>query len=741
MAEVASAFVTLMPSARGFGRGTSKALSGELNGVGAQQGKAVGGRMKTGILGGLKGVAGPLAAIFAVGAGANFLKGSITQASDLSESINAVRVSYGKASDGVLALGKTSARTFGLSNVELNDFAVKFSGFAKQINKGDAASAFQGITERATDFASVMNLEVGDAAALFQSSLAGESEPIRRYGIDMSAAAVQAKALAIGLGTATKSGVSLTEAEKVQARYALLMDSTASSAGDFANTSGGLANQQRILGAQFDDLKGKIGAGLLPAVTGFVSFLNDSALPGLERFGGAVGPVFSAVAGAAKGLFDLVVKGDFTGALRDAFGVAEDSAFVNFVLTARDGVIQIAASARAMFASFRDGGGGSTALASLVTFGKSLVPVFQAFASYVGGTLVPIFVQVGQIVAANVVPAFRTIGTFVTATLLPALGQFAGFIATEILPRIGALVATVANGLMPAIRALAAWVSTRIVPGLVQLGTAILTAVRQAQPFLVFVVRMVSLTAGWAAKLIGFLVPIILRLAGPVFSLLIRVLGVAITWIGKIIGFVGQFGNKLLNGQETMRRFAVSVGQGISKVLGWFASLPQKIGSAIGGLGRLLYQKGRDLIQGLLNGASSLLRSIGTFFLDKVPSFIRGPFKKALGIASPSTVFAGFGANIGEGLIQGIRAQVGGVAAATNAITDAATPGAADFKRAQAARLARQMRTNGAGGVTAANGITGNAPVVNIVNNYPKPERASDSVAMTARRARYAMGV
>lgn len=741
MAEVATAFVTLMPSARGFGRNTSRALNGELGTVGTAQGKAVGGRMSTGIIGGLKGVAGPLAGIFAVGAGANFLRGSITQASDLSESINAVRVSYGKAADGVLALGKTSARTFGLSNVELNDFAVRFSGFAKQINKSDAAGAFQGITQRATDFASVMNLEVADAAALFQSSLAGESEPIRRYGIDMSAAAVEAKAMAIGLGTATKAGVSLTEAEKVQARYALLMDKTSNAAGDFANTSGGLANQQRILGAQFDDLKGKVGAGLLPAVTGFVSFLNNSALPGLERFGGAVGPVFSAIGQAAKGLFDLVIKGDFTGALGRAFGIAEDSPFVDFVLTARDGVIQIATSAREMFASFRDGGGGSTALAALVGFGRSLVPVFRAFSAYVSGTLVPILVQVGQIVAANVVPAFRAIGGFVISTLLPALGQFAAFVGTQILPRLASLVQVVAANLVPAIRSLAEFLSTRIVPALTQLGTAVLGAVQQAQPFLTFVVRMVSLTAKWAAQLLGFLVPIILRLAGPVFSLLIRVLSIGITWIGKIIGFVGNFGNVLLNARDSMARFATSVGQGIQKVLGWFGSLPARIGSAIGGLGTLLYQKGRDLIQGLLNGAGSLLSRIGTFFLEKVPAFIRGPFKAALGIESPSTVFAGFGANIGEGLIQGIEGQIGGVASATGAITDAATPSATDFKRAQAAKLARQMKPGRAdlAGVGASAG--GGGTVVSIVNHYPKPERASDSVAMMARRARYAMGV
>ncbi|SEC98945.1 hypothetical protein [Arthrobacter woluwensis] len=37
------------------------------------------------------------------------------------------------------------------------------------------------------------------------------------------------------------------------------------------------------------------------------------------------------------------------------------------------------------------------------------------------------------------------------------------------------------------------------------------------------------------------------------------------------------------------------------------------------------------MIQGLLNGAGSLLSSIGSFFLNQLPGWIVGPFKAALG--------------------------------------------------------------------------------------------------------------
>jgi phage-related minor tail protein len=67
-----------------------------------------------------------------------------------------------------------------------------------------------------------------------------------------------------------------------------------------------------------------------------------------------------------------------------------------------------------------------------------------------------------------------------------------------------------------------------------------------------------------------------------------------------------------------------------------------------------LFQIGKDMINGLLKGAGSLLKNIGKFFLDLVPKWIQGPFKLALGIKSPSKVFAGYGENITEGLANGI---------------------------------------------------------------------------------------
>jgi phage-related protein len=225
----------------------------------------------------------------AVNQGFDFIKETISVASDLNESINAVNVSYGQAAESVLALGENSARMFGLSKRELNGYATQFSSFVQTISGpgGDAAHTLQELVGRASDFASVFNLEVSDALAVFQSGLAGESEPLRKFGIDLSAASVSAYAYANGIAVA---GEELTEAQKVQARYGYLLQQTQKVSDDFANTSDQLANKNRINAATWDDLQAKIGEGFLPIASELATIVSEDVLPAISKLVDEHGP-------------------------------------------------------------------------------------------------------------------------------------------------------------------------------------------------------------------------------------------------------------------------------------------------------------------------------------------------------------------------------------------------------------------------------------------------------------------
>lgn len=219
--------------------------------------------------------ASPTAIVAAGAAVGAFATKAVNDASNLEESINAVNVAYGNAARGVHALGSESAEAVGLSQRAFNELAVQTSGFVDQIagdSGRDAVGVLDELTTRIADFASVNNLDVAEAARIFQSSLAGETEALRRFGGDVSAAAVEQFALTNGL---IEHKSELTEAIKVQARYGLLMEETAKTAGDFANTSEGLANQQRILSANMEDLSASVGNTLVPILADAAGTVNN----------------------------------------------------------------------------------------------------------------------------------------------------------------------------------------------------------------------------------------------------------------------------------------------------------------------------------------------------------------------------------------------------------------------------------------------------------------------------------
>jgi hypothetical protein len=66
------------------------------------------------------------------------------------------------------------------------------------------------------------------------------------------------------------------------------MQETEKFAGDFANTSDGLANSQRILKARFTDIQAEIGRRLVPIITELANLILDKVLPFIERWGSII---------------------------------------------------------------------------------------------------------------------------------------------------------------------------------------------------------------------------------------------------------------------------------------------------------------------------------------------------------------------------------------------------------------------------------------------------------------------
>jgi phage-related protein len=97
-----------------------------------------------------------------------------------------------------------------------------------------------------------------------------------------------------------------------------------------------------------------------------------------------------------------------------------------------------------------------------------------------------------------------------------------------------------------------------------------------------------------------------------------------------------------------------AVSEGVDKVIQFFRDLPGDILRALGNFGRLLYQAGVDLLNGLWDGIKSMVSNLINRMKNFARDLING-FYEVLGIRSPSRVFREAGVNIVKGLVQGIE--------------------------------------------------------------------------------------
>ena len=121
----------------------------------------------------------------------------------------------------------------------------------------------QQLTQLGYDIASFYNISVDDAMLKVQSGMAGELEPLRRLGWDLSDARMQLEATKLGIDESTQS---MTQAEKVGLRYHMIMTQVTQTHGDMARTIASPANQLRVLQAQLTLAARSIGNLFIPAL-------------------------------------------------------------------------------------------------------------------------------------------------------------------------------------------------------------------------------------------------------------------------------------------------------------------------------------------------------------------------------------------------------------------------------------------------------------------------------------------
>lgn len=182
---------------------------------------------------------------------------------DQERQIGGITRLYGESSTAILQMAEDMQSLTRYSNDAAREGALTASSLST--NYGLAADDIATLVERSADLAQVFGTDLQDAVQRTSSAIRGEGEAAERLGLNMSDAAVAARALDAGI---TNWGVpgALTEAEKAAFRFQVFLEdteATVGAAGEAAAGAGGgfreFANEAQDAVQSVGDFLGPIG--------------------------------------------------------------------------------------------------------------------------------------------------------------------------------------------------------------------------------------------------------------------------------------------------------------------------------------------------------------------------------------------------------------------------------------------------------------------------------------------------
>lgn len=535
-------------------------------------------------------------------------------------------------------------------------------------------------------FKSIRN-EAGAGNDIFNQSTKAVLDLSKQFG-GVEASAVQVgKALndpVAGVTALTRVGIQFTDKQKDTIKALVetgdVLGAQKIILGEIAGQVGGQAEAQATaadkLKVVWGNLREELGAKLLPVVDKVATFLAERLPGALDFVSRAVGPVLRTIGDAIKGLIDLVVKGDFTGAFRRAFGVEEDAPIIGVILRIRDAAIGLfnlfvkgdfTGAFRRAFNVEED----SPLVAKLLAIRDAVIEVV----GWVRDNLQPILIGLAATfllltspltaVAAALIYAYtqfdgvRTVVdavvSFLTGTVLPAIAAFAGFIVEQFGNLVG-WVQTHWASIQEAIGHVIAVVQV-IISGFVDFvtvlwhtwGDEILNVARIVWDE---IMNVVQTAVGIIQGVIEFVLAVINGDWGAAWDAIKSILATAWDFIKETLG-------------NALRLMREAIEGAMSGVVAFLGGVPGKIVGAIGDLGSTLYNAGLALMRGLKDGIVAGFEAVKHFvggIAGKIAD-LKGPLDYDRKLLIPA------GDAIMEGLEKSLRRRQASVEARVRAIT------------------------------------------------------------------------
>lgn len=239
---------------------------------------------------------------------------SIKLASDMNETVSKTGVVFKNGTQEVLNWSDKTLKSIGLAKGTALDMASVYGdmGTAMGLSGEEAKKMSMSMVNLTGDMASFKNMRPDEIHVALAGVYTGETEALKRLGIVMTVANLEAFALSSGIKKTYKE---MTQSEKIQLRYNYIMKASKNSIGDFERTQASASNQMRIFSEGLKESGARMGTLILPFFTKAVNVLNR-LLDAFSKISEPMQKVSIILALLAAGIGPLlIVTGSLVGAI------------------------------------------------------------------------------------------------------------------------------------------------------------------------------------------------------------------------------------------------------------------------------------------------------------------------------------------------------------------------------------------------------------------------------------------
>lgn len=571
---------------------------------------------------------------------------AVKGAADLEGAISKFNVVFDGMSDEMMDWVGTYRKEFPLArreiikhSADLQDLLVPMG-----VNRKEAMGMTQDWLELAGALAAFNDVPIEQALGAIRSGIAGQSEPLRQFGIDASVASLEQIALAHGL---MEAGEKMTTQVRQQALLIQAYEQSSDAVNGLEEQKGSLLWKMQELWATIKDTSDIFGKQLIPVVSRVTEILTDLA----ERFrqlDPQIQKIITVVALVAAAIGPLLIAGGIIlkglAAITAALSAVSLPmlAIVGIIAALALGITQLEIDWMSVFESIVDWI--MKFVDAIKTFAEPIIEQFK--------NSIMIFLEAIKPAWASLMQAFEDM-----TPILLALGAIVGSVFATALAVITGVINGIIQGLGPLIEAFGNLLSfiSNVVMGISRLFVGDL--VGALDYWNKAVENMIDFFKNGMKALLGIVKGFVEGVVSFFHGLYMTLVGNSIIpdMVNGIISWFWQLPNRALDATKDM----------VNRVIGAVKDMPSKMANI-----------GRDIAMGMANGiknaasnAISAARNMASSVADSVKSTLR--------ISSPSKVMIEMGEYTGEGFEIGLSDKVRDVANRARDIASSAIPNVA----------------------------------------------------------------